>query len=117
MFVEEIEEVETVTPEVDGSLLLLVKAVVEFVIGEVEFVAGVGPVVLDPKSLEFVVVVAVAEVIALEDRELIVKSLVKIVLVPDVVLVPVLFEAVVCAASSAGSGVLVSSTLCAQSFA
>lgn len=58
-----------------------------------------------------------AEVIAVEDEELVVKSLVRVVLVPDVVLVTVSFEAVVCGASSAGSGVLDSSTLCAQFFA
>lgn len=54
------------------------------------------------------------EVIVVEDEKLVVKSLVKVVLVPDVGLVTVSFEAVVCGASSAGSGVLVSSTLCAQ---
>lgn len=48
VFVEEIEEVETVTPEVDDSLLLLEEAVVELVIDELEVVAEVDPVVLDP---------------------------------------------------------------------
>lgn len=108
-------DVKVMVPEV----VLLAEIVAEPVTDGVELELWTESVSSDVVALVLTADVVVADVTMSGDEDVVATLLVDVVSAVDVVtvLVSVLFEAVVCAASSAGSGVLLAWTLFAQSFA
>lgn len=108
-------DVKVMVPET----VLLAGIVAEIVTDGVELELWTESVSSDVVALVLTADVVVADVTMSEDEDVVATLLVDVVSAVDVVivLISVLFEAVVCAASSAGSGVLLAWTLLAQSSA
>lgn len=105
--------------EMVSEVVLLAETVAKLVFGEIKLELWTKTASLDVVTLELGADVVVGDAIIPEDEDAVARLLVDVESAADVVLVliSVSFEAVVCAASSAGSGFLVASTRFAQSLA